>query len=135
MSVDAFDTNVLVYACDKSDASKRQIAQQVLESRDGVMLWQSACEFISATRKLSEQGFTAADAWRHLGFLLDSMPLVHPNRRVLDHARRLHLEQQWSYWDALIVAACLDAGVTRLYSEDLPGRAPPEGLEIVNPFA
>lgn len=37
--------------------------------------------------------------------------------------------------DELYDAACLDAGVTRLYSEDLPGRPPPEGLEIVNPFA
>ena len=45
------------------------------------------------------------------------------------------LDQQWSYWDALLVAASMEAGVTRLYSEDLPGRQPPPGLEIVNPFA
>jgi predicted nucleic acid-binding protein len=37
--------------------------------------------------------------------------------------------------DAPITAACLDAGVTRLYSEDLPGRKPPQPLEILNPFA
>ncbi|MBK8268030.1 MAG: PIN domain-containing protein [Planctomycetes bacterium] len=135
MSVDAFDTNVLVYACNKSDAQKRQIAQQILESKDGVILWQTACEFISATRKLADQGFAATDAWRHLDFLLESMPLVVPNRMVLDEAQRLHLKLNLSYWDALIIAACLDAGVTRLYSEDLPGRAPPEGLEIINPFA
>ena len=135
MSVDSFDTNVLVYACDKSDAKKRKIAQQVLESKDGVLPWQSACEFISATRKLAVRGFTVTDAWRHLGFLLESMPLVLPNRMVLDHARRLQVEQHWSYWDALSVAAALDAGVTRLYSEDLPGSTPPPGLDIINPFA
>jgi len=54
---------------------------------------------------------------------------------VLERARSLHGEQQWPFWDAMIAAACLDAGVTRLYSEDLPGRKPPEGLEIINPFA
>lgn len=32
-----------------------------------------------------------------------------------------HLDRQCSYWDAMIIAACLEAGVTRLYSEDLPG--------------
>ena len=32
------------------------------------------------------------------------------------------------------VAACLECGVTRLYSEDLPGRAAHGPLEIVNPF-
>jgi hypothetical protein len=39
-----------------------------------------------------------------------------------------------SFRDAKIVAVCLECGVTRLYSEDLPGRAPPGPLEIVNPF-
>jgi predicted nucleic acid-binding protein len=34
-----------------------------------------------------------------------------------------------------IVGACLEAGVTRLYSEDLPGGRPPAPLEIINPFA
>jgi predicted nucleic acid-binding protein len=59
---------------------------------------------------------------------------VYPTRAVLARAEALHIGQ-WSFWDAMIVAACQDAGVTRLYSEDLPGSAPPEGLEIVNPFA
>jgi predicted nucleic acid-binding protein len=35
----------------------------------------------------------------------------------------------------MIVAACLECGVTRLYSEDLPGRPVPAPLEIINPFA
>jgi predicted nucleic acid-binding protein len=34
----------------------------------------------------------------------------------------------------MIYAACQEAGVTRLYSEDLPGAAI-QGLSIVNPFA
>jgi predicted nucleic acid-binding protein len=50
-------------------------------------------------------------------------------------AQRLHFESQWSYGDGLIVGACLEAGVMRLYSEDLPGVGVPGGLEIVNPFA
>jgi len=52
----------------------------------------------------------------------------------LERARILHLEDGWSFWDAMIVAACLEFGVTRLYSEDLPGRAVRGPLEIVNPF-
>ena len=34
----------------------------------------------------------------------------------------------------MIVAACLESGVTRLYSEDVPGQTVREPLEIVNPF-
>lgn len=135
MSVEAFDTNVIVDACDKSDGGKRRIAQDVLKTKRGIILWQVACEFIAASRKLTEQGFTSADAWRHLGYLLDSLPLVVPARSVLDHAKKFQLDLRMSFWDALIIAACLDAGVTRLYSEDLPGRTPPTALEIINPFA
>jgi predicted nucleic acid-binding protein len=35
----------------------------------------------------------------------------------------------------MLVSACIEAGVSRLYSEDLPGRTKIEGLDIVNPFA
>ena len=44
-------------------------------------------------------------------------------------------EQQWAFWDATLVSACLETGVSRLYSEDLPGRTTIESLEIVSPFA
>lgn len=39
-----------------------------------------------------------------------------------------------SFWDAMIIAACLDAGVPRLYSEDFDAYAQVDGLQIVNPF-
>src|SRR5277367_2969723 len=51
------------------------------------------------------------------------------------HDGVLHAENGWSFWDAMIVATCLECGVSRFYSEDLPGRAPPGPLEIVNPFS
>jgi predicted nucleic acid-binding protein len=40
-----------------------------------------------------------------------------------------------SSWDALLVAACLEARVDTLYSEDFSGYAEIDGLKIVNPFA
>lgn len=132
----AFDSNILIYACNKSDRRRQAIALDLLEtSADGILLWQAACEFVAASRKLAVHGFTSEDAWGYLSELLASLPLVLPNRNVMDRARVLHVEQQWSFWDAMIVASCLESGVTRLYSEDLPGRAPPGLLEIVNPFA
>jgi predicted nucleic acid-binding protein len=100
-----------------------------------VLLWQVACEFIAASRKLAPQGFTAQDAWNRLTEFLSLFPLVTPAAQVLLHARELHAKQGWSFWDAMIVAACLECGVTRLYTEDLPGRRAPAGIELVNPFA
>lgn len=56
------------------------------------------------------------------------------NSHVLAKAQALHSGQRWSFWDAMIVAACQEAGITRFYSEDLPG-SPATGVEIVSPFA
>jgi predicted nucleic acid-binding protein len=61
-------------------------------------------------------------------------PLIVPTAKAFERARLLHSEDGWSFWDAMIVAACLECGVTRLYSEDLPGRTVRWPLEIVNPF-
>jgi predicted nucleic acid-binding protein len=131
----ALDTNVLIYACDKADLVRQQIAIDLVSSAgDGVLLWQVACEFVAASRKLRSQGFTTADAWDRLADYLALFPLILPSARGLERTRILHTEDGWSFWDAMIVASCLECGVTRLYSEDLPGRAVRWPLEIVNPF-
>jgi predicted nucleic acid-binding protein len=134
--MNAIDTNVLLYACDKSDKRRHALARLVLSKTEGgILLWQVAAEFIAAARRLEVRGFTREIAWARLKNFLRVYRLVLPTRAVLDHASRLHAEQQWSFWDAMIVGACLESGVTTLYSEDLPGRAPPAPLRIVNPFA
>lgn len=132
----SFDSNVLVYAADRRDTRKQTVAHRLLrESAGAVLLWQVACEFIAASRKLTPHGLTTQEAWDQLDYYRRAFPITLPSPSVLDAARDLHVNRQWSFWDAMLVAARLDAGVTRLYSEDLPGQSSPPGLEIVNPFA
>jgi predicted nucleic acid-binding protein len=57
-----------------------------------------------------------------------------PSWSTLDRAETLISNYSLSFWDALIIAACLEAGVTRLYSEDFDAYARVDGLQIVNPF-
>ena len=131
----ALDTNVLIYACNKADARRQQIALDLISNTtEAVILWQVACEFIAASRKLERQGFTPADAWARLSEFLDVCPLVTPaGTAVLQRAKSLHLARQVSFWDAMILAACLDAGVHLLLSEDAPG-GEVSGIRVVNPF-
>lgn len=98
------------------------------------MLWQVACEFVAASRKLTGQGFTASDAWNRLAEFQALFPLVLPGAGVLQRARELHLSRGTSFWDAMILAACLEAGVEMLYSQDVPGLAL-DTLKVLNPFA
>lgn len=130
-----FDTNILIYSCDQADVRRQQRALELLSStKDGVLLWQVAAEFVAASRKLSGQGFTTAHAWARLREFMGILPLITPSPKVLDRAQVLHADQGISFWDAMIIGACLDSGVRILYSEDLPGRVVEPKLQIVNPF-
>ena len=131
----AVDTNVLIYACDSGAGPKHDRSLELLGTiADGVLLWQVACEFIAAARKLAPRGLSPAFAWDRLRDFQSVFPLQLPAPEILDLARTLHLDHQCAFWDAMIFASCLNADVTRIYSEDLPG-APISGLEVVNPFA
>jgi len=131
----AVDTNVLIYACDQAEPRRQKVALDlVTNSSDGVLIWQVACEFLSASRKLSKQGFTPIHAWNRLAEFRDVLPLVLPTDAILARAKELHIAHGASLWDALIVAACVEAGVEILYSEDVPGFDNFEGVRVVNPF-
>ena len=130
----ALDTNVLIYACDRSSPERQQTATQLIErTTDGVLLWQVACEFVAASRKLSGQGFNAVNAWSRLSEFQALFPLVLPSASALQRGRELHLSHGVAFWDAMILAACTEAGVEILYSEDVPGLAL-GGLKVINPF-
>src|SRR6266481_4744181 len=49
----AFDTNVLIYACDRVDPKRQcQAIELISTAADLVLLRQVACEFVAASRKL-----------------------------------------------------------------------------------
>src|ERR1039458_10359564 len=129
----AHDTNVLIYACDRSDPFRQRKALDLIESStDGVLLWQVACEFVAASRKLKAQGFGAEQAWGRLAEFLDLFPLVLPTAGTLARAETLTREHGISFWDAMILGACLEAGVDTFYSEDEPGLPTIGPLRILN---
>jgi predicted nucleic acid-binding protein len=100
----AFDTNVLLYACDRADSRRQKIAIDLIaNTRDGVLLWQVACEFVAASRKLSAQGFTASDAWNRLTEFRSLLPLTLPTPGVLERGQRLHVTHGVSF-------GCFDLG-------------------------
>jgi predicted nucleic acid-binding protein len=57
-----------------------------------------------------------------------------PSDGNLARAKELHLTRGASLWDALILAACVEAGVETFYSEDLPGFDDLDGVRVINPF-
>lgn len=134
--MNAVDTNVLIYARDPRDPVKQQKARDLTASLpDCALLWQVACEFIAASRKLTAVGYTQAQAWTELEQLRVLWKLVLPSENVFVRAQQLTAAHNLSFWDAMIVSACIDGRITRLYTEDFDNSlTDATGVEIVNPF-
>jgi predicted nucleic acid-binding protein len=133
--MNAVDTNVLIYVHDPRDSDKQQIASSLITSlADGVLLWQVACEYIAASRKLEPLGYSRDKAWEDIRNLQLVWITVLPSWQVLVRAENLMGRFHLSFWDAMVVAASLEGGVERLYSEDFDAYAQIDGLELVNPF-
>lgn len=129
------DSNVLVYADDRSEPHKRDTARQLLRRllRDGSgkLSLQVLQEYFSvATRKLA----VSAPAARRKVALFARFDVVPIGLDDVLAAIDLHQLHALSFWDALIIRAALLAGCRRVYSEDLQHGWKHEGLEVVNPF-
>lgn len=134
--MNAVDTNVLIYVHDHRDLRKQQAAAALVTSlANPVLLWQVACEYIAAGRKLKAVGVSEDEIWTNLRLLQSLWPLVLPQWQHLIRAESLVRRHSLSFWDALLVAAAIESGIGTIYSEDLASIGPIEGIRIINPFS
>ena len=131
------DTNVLVYAHDRSEDRKQRVAQALLEelwaNRTGTLSTQILQEFyVVATRKFSPA--LSRRAAREIVALYGTLPLVSVDLPLILTASQLEERLKLSFWDALVVEAARRAGAARLVTEDLQGGRSIGGVRISNPF-
>lgn len=137
MSADFLDSNVLVYLFDETDSAKRSTARELvergLESGEACISFQVVQETLHVViRKL---GATPDDARRLLESVLAPLLRVLPSVELYRRGIELQARHRLSFFDALIVAAALEAGCTRLWSEDLQDGQRFDRLTVRNPFA
>lgn len=131
MRGDFFDTNILIYAA-SSDDLKFARADALL-SGGGTISVQVLNEFVNVARK------KMALAWPRIHHFLRGVRALIDVRPVdiAIHDRALALADRYGFhiYDALIVAAALEAGSTTLFSEDMHhGLIVDSRLRILNPF-
>jgi predicted nucleic acid-binding protein len=132
--MNAVDTNILIYINDPRDPVKQEIASSLVSAlTDGVLLWQVACEYLAASRKLEPFGYDKNQAWQYIRDLQQVWHTALPTWHVLNRAEDLSSRFSLSYWDAMIAAACIEGNVQTLYTEDF-GYPSIDKLNIVNPF-
>lgn len=137
MSVRTFvDTNVLVYAVDDAEPTKRSIAQRVLASREYgefVLSAQVLGEFyVTVTRRLPEP-VAEADAARALD-RFGRGPMIAIDTNLVKSAVQISRSSQISYWDGLVVAAAIRGRCQRLLTEDLNHGQEIRSVRVENPF-
>jgi predicted nucleic acid-binding protein len=137
--MNAIDTNVLVYRLDRSEPKKRTIARKLIadlaQGRDTILLWQVAGELARQLSTWRHQGRLSQDQVVRLSRIPRRMfPLALPTEPVLDRALQYATTYTLSHWDSMLVAACAEAGVTTLYTEDMGAPRKIDIVELVNPF-
>jgi predicted nucleic acid-binding protein len=130
-----FDTNVLVYADDKSVPAKQRKALDLVaehrRARTGVVSLQVLQEyFVTVTWKLRVEPSIA----RRKVELLAEFDVAAPEVGDILAAIDLHRLHGFSFWDALVLRAAKQAGCSVLFSEDMQDAREVDGLKIVNPF-
>ena len=127
-----FDTNILIYAVAENDPRNPR-AEELLAS-GGVLSVQILNEFVAVARR------KILMSWSDVLEALDTFRVLCPSPLPITiemHEASLKIAERYGYgiYDALVVAAALQAGCTILYSEDLQdGQIIDQKLTIRNPF-
>jgi predicted nucleic acid-binding protein len=106
------------------------------QSGETVLLWQVAGEFPSCLCRWEAAGrMSAADVEANFRDVLAMFPLRLPAAACFATSFALRSRYSLSHWDSMLLAACKEAGVDVLYTEDLSAGADYDGVKVVNPFA
>ena len=138
MSGEFIDSKVFVYLFDETDPGKRRKAEGLiymgLATGTARISFQVIQETLNVlTRKLKTPA-TLEDARRFMDQVLVPLWRVMPSQRLYQRGLDIQFRYRYGFYDALIIAAALDAGCIRLYSEDLQHGQQIDGLTIENPF-
>jgi predicted nucleic acid-binding protein len=140
MSVEYFlDTNLFIYQLEARDSRKAAVADAIIrrgiDTGNACISYQVVQECLNTVLRKAEVRLDVTSARAYLDHvlapLLRVLASVHLYHRALDIQDRYH----YGFYDALIIAAALEAGCTRLLTEDLQDGQKIDTLTIENPFA
>ena len=133
------DTNVLVYAYDRSEPDKQQRALEVLDrlavTGAGMISAQVLSEFFVAVTHKIAAPLSVDEALDRVKNYLQSWMVVDLTGMIVLEAARGVRDHQFNFWDAQIWATARLNQASVVFSEDFNVGAVTEGVRFVNPFA
>ncbi len=138
MSVDFFDANIFIYLFDETDARKRVISEEILARAliegDGTISFQVVQETLNVITTKIPVPASPDDAERFYQKVMAPLWRVMPSGALYLDALSIQARYHYHFYDALVIAAALEADCTRLLSEDMQHGQRIGGLVIKNPF-
>ena len=133
------DTNVLVYAYDRSEPERQRQAQWILDrlalAGTGVIDTQIMAEFfVAVTRRISVP-LSVDEAYERIQNYTRSWPVLRISEMVVLEAVRGVRDYQFSFWDAQVWAAARLNQIAAVFSEDFNTGSQIEGVTFINPFS
>ena len=131
------DTNILLYAHDRSASVKHERARKLIEhlwaTGEGVVSTQVLQELCVNLRKKVSRPLPSEEIRRLVEDYLAWEVVTNDATSVVE---ALEIEKRFkiSYWDALVIHAAWRAGAAVLYSEDLAQAQRYDSLQVVNPL-
>jgi predicted nucleic acid-binding protein len=133
------DTNVFIYQLEARDQRKAEIADGIIrravETGDACISFQVVQECLSTALRKAEVPLDLAGARTYFETVLAPLYRISPSVALYHRALDLQARHSLSFYDALIVAAALEAGCSKLWSEDMHDGLRIDRLTIRNPFA
>jgi predicted nucleic acid-binding protein len=132
------DTNIMVYAHDRSSGDKHAIAREIMdylwEKRRGVISVQVLQEFFFCVTKKILNPLLIKNARIILEYL-STWDVVANDKYITLKAIDIQERYRFSFWDSLIIQAAIQGQARILLSEDLPDGQAVKDLKILNPFS
>ncbi len=135
------DTNVLVYAYDTSEPLRHKKARQLLEK-----CWRKEALYAVSSQNLGEFFIIITKKVPHPLSIEEAEQIIsdicsfsgwkvlHYTEETLQKAIRLYKIKKKQFWDTLIVATMIDAGITQIVTENIADFSHFTQIKTINPF-
>lgn len=131
------DTNILVYAHDRTTDLKHERAKALIErlwdSGEGILSTQVLQELCINLRRRIKEPLPTAQVRQLIRDYSTWQIVVNTPDSIL-HSLELEARYVISFWDALILNAAIIGGASLVYSEDLAANQKYGPVQVVNPL-
>lgn len=135
------DTNILVYAYDLADPLRHKKAKQLLEK-----CWKKEVSYAISSQNLGEFFVIITKKVPHPLSIEETEQIIsdicsfsgwkvlHYTPETLQRAIKLYKIKKKQFWDTLIVATMIDAGITEIFTENTTDFSHFAQIKTTNPF-